>query len=163
MTVHDISTDGTGRLRISDKLGRRNMSSAGYHYRYACSGDMVQGDDRLNARGMAHGSKSNEDRRLSPRHVRQLPLTISVFNQGAFFQAQMMNYSQDGVCAATSHPILPGASLHIRIDASQAAALERAVFPELRTMALGEVKWCSSLGEESSPRFFVGIRYYSYY
>ncbi len=44
-------------------------------------------------------------------------------------------------------------------------ALERqeTVFPGLRTMALGEVKWCRSLGVGCSPRFSIGIRYYPYY
>jgi hypothetical protein len=128
----------------------------------ACD-DVLRSDTCWKTDGMACMRESSKERRRVRRRAEHLPLTVSVFNRGAHFEAQMVNCSQDGVCAETCHRILPGTSLHIRIDASQAADLGKAVFPELRTTALGEVKWCRSLGEEPSPRYLVGIRYYSYY
>jgi hypothetical protein len=90
-------------------------------------------------------------------------LTLSVFNQDAHFQAEMLNCSQDGVCAQTCQRILPGTSLHVRVDASKAGTLAEFVLPELRTTALGEVKWCRSLNDPSSQQYLIGIRYYPYY
>lgn len=75
---------------------------------------------------------------------------MSVFNQGAVMPAQMISYSQDGICAETHHRILPGTSIHLRIDMSQAADVGKAILQGLRTTALGEVKWCQTLGQGRS-------------
>jgi hypothetical protein len=88
---------------------------------------------------------------------------MSVFNQGAVFEAQMVNCGQDGICVETGQRVLPGTSLHVRMDIRQAAGVEKAVSQGLRTTALGEVKWCRALGQGHSPRYHIGIRYYPYY
>jgi hypothetical protein len=88
---------------------------------------------------------------------------MSVFNQGAVFEAQMVNYGQGGICAETGHHVLPGTSIHVRMDARQAAEVGNIVSQGLRTTSLGEVKWCRALGQCQSPCYRIGIRYYSCY
>jgi hypothetical protein len=105
---------------------------------------------------------SKERRRLC-RHYQRLPLTLSVFNQDANFNAQMVNYSLDGACAETRQYLLPGMSLYLRIDANHAAAEESGFCHCFRTTALGEVKWCRALGQDRPQRYLIGIRYYSLY
>jgi hypothetical protein len=86
-----------------------------------------------------------------------------VFNQEARFKAQMVNYSLDGVCAETRQFMLPGMSLHLRIDANHPAAAESGFCHCFRTTALGEVKWCRALDQDRPQRYLIGIRYYSLY
>jgi hypothetical protein len=163
MTVLDASTDGVDMLRFSAKSLRRKVSPLQYSFRQAGSGDIPRSEDRQANFVMAGVPAPSEERRRARRHAQRLPLTMCVFNQGSCFPAQMVNYSQDGVAAETCHRIRPGTSIHIRIDASQPAAIEKAVFPGFRTTALGEVKWCRILGQGDSLRYIAGIRYYSYY
>ncbi len=118
---------------------------------------LADGDDGLRV------ITQTEERRRICRHAQSLPLTLSVFNQDTIFQARMVNYSPDGVCAETCQCILPGTSLHLRVDERLAAAPESAVCHCFRTTALGEVKWCRALKQGPVRRFRIGIRYYSYY
>ena len=61
------------------------------------------------------------------------------------------------------HRILPGTSIHLRIDTREVAEVEKAVLQGLRTTALGEVKWYRPLGQDCQPLYRIGIRYYPYY
>jgi hypothetical protein len=163
MTVQDISTYGIGRLRISAKRGRHDIAPASYPHCCSGSGDIGQGNDCRKDRGMASVPKFTQERRKARRHEQQLPLIMSIFNRDDLFSAQMVNYSQDGVCVETCQCILPGTSLHLRIDASPTPAVGSVACDCFRTTSLGEVKWCRALGQRPSPRYLVGIRYYSHY
>jgi hypothetical protein len=88
---------------------------------------------------------------------------MSVFNQEDVFEALLVDYSPDGLCAETERRILPGTSVYVRIDTRQAGESGKAGLRGLRTTALGEVKWCRELNPDRSPVYRVGVRYYSYY
>jgi hypothetical protein len=163
MTVQDISTNVISRLRIPAQRGRHGILPVDYTYACAGNGDIARGDDRMKDRGMASVPKFTQERRKARRHARQLLAIMSIFNRDDLFSAQMVNYSQDGVCVETCQCILPGTSLHMRIDASPATAVGSVAGDCFRTTSLGEVKWCRALGQHPSPRYLVGIRYYSYY
>jgi hypothetical protein len=109
---------------------------------------------------VAAGSK---EKRLIRRHYQRFLLSMSVFNQGPFYQAQIVDYSQDGMGVETQHPILPGTSLYVRVDSSPAVKEKTAAPAELRTIALAEVKWCRALGQGRPPRYRIGLRFYQYY
>lgn len=106
------------------------------------------------------------ERRRQPRLTQRLPLSLSVFNRDGSQEAWSVNFSQDGMCAETAQQLLPGTSVQLRMAATapmdEVPQRNEAVFPGLRTMALGEVKWCRSLGG-GLPRFSIGIRYYPHY
>lgn len=123
---------------------------------------MIAQDASADGAGLRAIALSKERRRLR-RHSQRLPLTFSVFNQDANFEAQMVNYSLDGVCAESGQCLLPGMSLYLRIDANHAAAAESGFCHCFRTTALGEVKWCRAIGQDRPQRYLIGIRYYSLY
>jgi len=86
-----------------------------------------------------------------------------VFNQGSVMQAELVSYGLDGICVEAGDRILPGTSIHLRIDVCQAADVGKAILQGLRTTALGEVKWCRALGRGRRSLYCIGIRYYPYY
>lgn len=163
MTVQPAPVDDVDALLSAAADVRAKVRPAGYSYCSADTGGTARRDGHWADGGMARVPPPSEERRKVRRYEQRLPLTMSVFNRSALFQAQMVNYSQDGVCAETCHRILPGTSIHLRMDAYPAAAGGRAVRSEFRTTALGEVKWCRSRGQGLAQRFLIGIRYYSYY
>jgi hypothetical protein len=92
-----------------------------------------------------------------------LTLTLSVFNREPAFQAELVDYGEDGLCAQTAQWVSPGTSIFLRVDAGQAFSGEKGGRPGPRMAALGEVKWCREIEEGRTPRFHVGIRYYPHY
>jgi hypothetical protein len=163
MTVQDISTNVIGRLRIPAQRGRHRIFPADYTYACAGNGDIARGDDRMKDRGTASVQKFTQEKRKARRHAQQLPLVMSIFNRDDLFSAQMLNYSQDGVGVETGQRILPGTSLHLRIDAGPAATVGGVACHCFRTTSLGEVKWCQARGQDHLPRYIIGIRFYHHY
>jgi len=163
MNVLDASTDGADKLRVFAQSVRRKVSTTRYSCRQAATGEIPRRDDRRSDSGTACVSVSSEERRSSRRYAQRLPAIMSIFNRDDLFSAQMVNYSQDGVCVETCQCILPGTSLHLRIDASPATAVGSVACDCFRPTSLGEVKWCRALRQHPSPRYLVGMRYYTYY
>ena len=163
MIVQDVFVDAIGGLRVCTTNGLQKGSPRGYSNPRACGGEILHRDHSRKDGSAEAVAAPSEERRCVRRYCQRLPLTMSVFNQGAVFQAQMLSYGQDGICAETGHRILPGTSIHLRIDTREVAEVEKAVLQGLRTTALGEVKWCRPLGQDCQPLYRIGIRYYPYY
>jgi hypothetical protein len=163
MIVQDACIDFIGGRRVYTTSGRQKGSPQGYPHFCAGSGEILRRDAGRKDTSAEAVAAPAKERRWFRRHRLCLPLTMSVFNQGGAFQAQMVSYGQDGICAETGHPILPGTSIHLRVDTREVKEVEKAVLQGLRTTALGEVKWCRLLGQGRQPIYRIGIRYYPSY
>jgi hypothetical protein len=163
MSVQDAFIDIIGGPRVSAISGRQKGSPRSYLNPPAAGGMIMRRDDGRKNLDIEGAAATVEERRCVRRHCQRLPLTMSVFNQGAVMQAELVSYGQDGICAETGHRVLPGTSIHLRIDICQAADVGKAILQGLRTTALGEVKWCRALGQGRQPLYCIGIRYYPYY
>jgi hypothetical protein len=163
MIVQEACIDVIGRRRVCTTSDRQKGSLPGYPNPFAGGGEILHRGDGWKESSAEAVAAPSKERRWVRRHRQRLPLTMSVFNQGAVFQAQMVSYGQDGICLETGHRVLPGTSIHLRIDTREVAEVEQAVLQGLRTTALGEVKWCRALGQGCRPLYRIGIRYYPYY
>jgi PilZ domain len=163
MTVQYAMIAVSDGLRVSGTGYRSKSLPRSYPTPPAGRGGVLGGDDDRQGGRTESAAAPSEERRRACRRPYRLPLTVSVFNQGAVFEAQMVDCGQDGICMETGHRLLPGTSLHVRIDTRQAAGVGKAVSQGLRTTALGEAKWCRALSQNPSSRYHVGIRYYPYY
>jgi hypothetical protein len=163
MISQDAFIDVIGALRVRPTSGRQEGSPRSHPNLPAAGGEILRRCDGRNDLSIEGAAALAEERRRVRRHCLRLPLTMSVFNQGSVMPAQVVSYGQDGICAETHHRILPGTSIHLRIDISQAADVGKAILQGLRTTALGEVKWCQTLGQGHEPLYRVGIRYYPHY
>jgi hypothetical protein len=163
MITQDAFTDVIGALRVRPTSGRQEGLPRNYPNLPAGGPEILRRGDGGKDLSTEGAAAPAEERRRVRRHCLRIPLTMSVFNQGAVMPAQMVGYSQDGICAETHHRILPGTSIHLRIDMSQAADVGKAILQGLRTTALGEVKWCQTLGQGRGQLYRVGIRYYPHY
>jgi hypothetical protein len=163
MSLQDAFIDVIGGLRVSATSRRHRGSPQGRPDACLGGGETLRCDGGRKDRSLENAAAQSQERRRARRHCQRLALAMSVFNQGAVFEAQMVNYGHGGICAETGHPVLPGTSIHVRMDARQAAEVGNIVLQGLRTTSLGEVKWCRAIGQCQSPRYRIGIRYYSYY
>jgi hypothetical protein len=160
MTVNEASIDGVDARRDITRAARPRVAPG------RCPDRFGRGAGREEHSGIRPGSAPARiplrpaERREAPRCPQRLPLTLSVFNQAALFQACMLNCCQGGVCVETRQRLLPRTSIQLRMQAFPAAAAGRAERSGIRTTALGEVKWCCDLGRHYPMRYRVGIRYY---
>jgi len=116
-------------------------------------------DDFIRDRNGA-GMESNSEKRCEDRQQCDAAIEWAYFNKGECFSARMLNFSQNGGYFVSGQPLIPGATILIRlrnIDAGGADACDRSA---MKTNALGEVKWCRELSDASAARFGIGVRYH---
>lgn len=82
------------------------------------------------------------------------------FNRSEVHAARMLNISKSGSYFECSHPIIPGATILIRVHKKVSCSPADSIETHLRTAALGEVKWCRELADDRSSVYGIGIRYY---
>jgi hypothetical protein len=163
MSVQGAFSDVVGGLQISATSRRQPDAPQGRTDAPIGGSEMLRADNGWKEHNTGGLAAPSEERRRSRRYSHRLPMTLSVFNQGNAFQAQMVNCGQDGICAETGHCPSPGTSIHLWVDTCRAAEVGKAVLQGLRTTALGEVKWCRAMGQSDPPRYRIGLRYYTHY
>jgi hypothetical protein len=104
-----------------------------------------------------------QEKRGALRHTYFADFIFSAFNRSACFPAVMLNYSLDGMCLEAPLAVLPGTSLHVRMEKDPRLSPLQATRPGFRTAALGEVKWCRKLNGANGSRYAIGIRCYVHY
>jgi hypothetical protein len=161
--VHYAFIDVIDGFRVSATSGRPRSSVQSDPNPPAGRGGILRRNDGRKDSRLEGAAAFPEERRLVCRRPYRLPLALSVFNQGAVFEGQMVDCGQDGICVETGRRVLPGTSIYLRFDTRSAVDEEKAVSLGLRTTALGEVKWCRALGPTHSPPYRIGIRYYPHY
>lgn len=82
------------------------------------------------------------------------------FNKADFFNARLLNFSGGGGYMECARPLIPGATILIRVQSCDASGGEPPSSRHLRTTALGEVKWCRELHADQPHRFGIGVRYH---
>lgn len=101
----------------------------------------------------------NTEKRCENRRGCDAAIEWAYFNKGDFFGARLLNFSQGGGYFVSGQPLLPGATILIRLRQFDPARAESSD-SGLRTTALGEVKWCRELFGDPAVRFGIGVRYH---
>lgn len=104
--------------------------------------------------------KSTSEKRCEDRHGCDAAVEWAYFNKGESFSARMLNFSKGGGYFVSGQPLLPGATILIRLRAVDAPGPAPGERGALRTTALGEVKWCRELSGTATGWFGIGVRYH---
>jgi hypothetical protein len=107
--------------------------------------------------GKAMGALS--EKRCEDRQNCDAEVEWAYFNKADFFNARLLNFSGGGSYMESAQPLIPGATILIRLQ-PRAALADKPPIRNMRTTALGEVKWCRELHAEPSHRFGIGVRYH---
>jgi len=102
---------------------------------------------------------ARSEKRCENRQECNAAVEWAYFNKPDFFKAQLLNFSGGGGYLESAQPPIPGATILIRLQASTSSGGDPA-YRNLRTTALGEVKWCRELQAGQTCRFGVGLRYH---
>ena len=102
------------------------------------------------------------EKRSSDRHYQEVPITVTYFNTNRYHGATMLNYSEGGLYFESDFAFQPRTSIYIRIEKKMPDPPDGEFHNGLRSVALGEVKWCAEIGEGESGKFGMGVKYYEH-
>jgi PilZ domain len=98
------------------------------------------------------------ERRNSDRHPCDCEASWSYFNKEGAAAGRILNFSRSGSYLEIDQPMIPGATVLIRILTCSAPA---AAHPDaLPLNAVAEVKWCREIDRRATSRHGAGVRYH---
>ncbi len=99
------------------------------------------------------------EKRRHVRHSCDAVIKWSLFNKATFFEATLLNFSENGVYFETAHDLKPGTTLFLDMKMVSSDKMHFKDHKCPRMVSLGEVKWCVDLSGEIQPNFGVGVSY----
>ena len=100
-----------------------------------------------------------DEKRLDVRYDCEAIIKWSYFNKETFFDAKVLNFSRSGIYFQTTHEIKPGATIFIKLEILLSKNVNSLNHECLRTVSLGEVRWCIDLSGSDKSYYGVGLRY----
>ena len=100
------------------------------------------------------------EKRSAYRHHQEIPITVAHFNTSRYHPATVLNYSEGGIYFESDFAFQPRTSIYIRIEKQIKDLPESEVQNGIRSVALGEVKWCKEISKGESGRYGMGVKYY---
>lgn len=120
--------------------------------------------------GMVFEHYFSMERRHEQRDGRRFPCRTRVrwsyFNQPESHAAEMLNFSVEGVALEGNQPLVNGSSVVMRLEADadkcRPDCIESTECPWVRSMVLGQVKWCEPGPRVDAPAsgWKAGVRFY---
>ena len=99
------------------------------------------------------------EKRRHVRHGCKAVIQWSLFNKAIFFDATLLNFSENGVYFETAHALQPGTTIFLDMKMVSSDKINFKDHERPRLVSLGEVKWCVNLSGEIQPSFGVGVSY----
>jgi len=97
--------------------------------------------------------------RMEKRYDCEAKIKCSYFNKDVFFDAKILNCSQNGIYFETPHEIKSGATILIRVKKLVSKNMRSDEHLCFRTVSLTDVKWCRVSSKEGNRYFGVGARH----
>lgn len=99
------------------------------------------------------------EKRMDERYECEALIKWSYFNQDRCFDAKILNFSRNGFYFETSHAIKSKTYIFTRLETLFTKNMKLIEQECLRTVSLGEVKWCHELSKDDLGYYGVGIRH----
>lgn len=99
------------------------------------------------------------EKRRQVRYGCKATIKWSLFNNTIFFDATLLNFSENGVYFETAHALKPGTAIFLDMKMVSSVKINLKTPNRPRLVSLGEVKWCVNLSEEIQTKFGVGVSY----
>jgi hypothetical protein len=99
------------------------------------------------------------EKRAYQRYNCEALIKWSYFNKDRLFDAKIVNFSQDGFSFETSFEIRPHATIFTRLENLFTKNMSLSEYECLRTISIGEVRWCKELSKDGLSYYSVGVRH----
>jgi len=100
------------------------------------------------------------EKRSTTRFYDEGSVICSIFNAAAPHDAQMLNFSPNGMCFRTYKLFKPGTTVTIRLNRCPRCKVVGQEDGGLRSMTLARVQWCQDDENPSGHRFMSGVQYF---
>jgi hypothetical protein len=99
------------------------------------------------------------EKRSYERYHCEVPIKWSYFNHNRFFDAKILNFSRNGLYFETTYEIGPKATIFIRSETLYTKNVSLTQQECLRTVSIGEVRWCHEISKDDMNYYAVGVRH----
>jgi hypothetical protein len=99
------------------------------------------------------------EKRAYQRYNCEALIKWSYFNKDRLFDAKIVNFSKDGFSFETSSEIRPHATIFTRLENLFTKNMSLSEQECLRTISIGEVRWCQELFKDGLSYYVVGVRH----
>lgn len=99
------------------------------------------------------------EKRMYERYNCEALIKWSYFNQDRFFDAKILNFSKDGCYFETSSAVRPNTTIFIRLENLFTKNISLSEHECLRTVSIGEVRWCKEFSKDGQSYYTVGVRH----
>ena len=104
--------------------------------------------------------QTNSEKRTYDRHDLKADVMFSFFNKEPSYFAQTQNLGCGGMCFYTGLLLKPGTTVCIRLKKLHADAAGACSCEGLRSITLGQVRWCNEVSDPEVFQYAVGIKYF---
>ena len=104
---------------------------------------------------------SGEDKRAYERYGYAAEIAFSYFNKEHSYDAEIINLCAGGICFKSELWLQPGATVCIRLKQTNPNGVCFGPCEGLRSLTLGEVRWCSELTGAPALSYGVGVKYFN--
>ena len=101
----------------------------------------------------------HKENRMDERYNCDALINWSYFNENQCFGAKIVNISRNGVYFETPDRIKSNTTIFVRLEALLSENMRLPEKECLRTVSIGEVKWCHELSKENCSYYGAGVRY----
>jgi hypothetical protein len=105
--------------------------------------------------------KTNAEKRACERHPYAADIAFSYFNKEHSYNAEIQNLGLGGMCFKSNLWLRPGATVCIRLKQIHPNDACSGPCEGLRSLTLGEVKWCSELPDVTDFPYSIGVKYFN--
>ena len=99
------------------------------------------------------------EKRAYQRYNCEALIKWSYFNKDRLFDAKIINISKDGFSFETSSEINPHSTIFTRLENLFSKNMSLSELECLRTISIGEVRWCQELSKDGLRYYVVGVKH----
>ena len=100
------------------------------------------------------------EKRITQRQPQEASLVFSRFNAQSFYDAKMVNYSQEKMCFETNKLFRENTDIFFRVQDCYSRSIDQQFRPGFRTISLAQIKWWRRLDNGTNHRYGIGVKYY---
>ncbi len=104
--------------------------------------------------------QTTAEKRADERQSFVGPIVFSYFNKELCFDAQTLNHCDSGLCFKSDVDLKPGATVYIKAKKFPPNLSCNTNCRGLRSVALGEIKWCKEIPDPMVHSYEIGVKYY---
>ena len=100
------------------------------------------------------------EKRSSGRYFHKGAITVSIFNQQNWVDAQSIDYCPNGLRFKSIRALHPGTTVCIRAKPGEYDSHPDCLDENLRSVTLAEVKWCREIDGPDTSFYEVGVHFF---